>query len=40
MQESEFQSRRSRYDHSDLGQTKNLVIYGQSLVLSDFWSDQ
>ena len=34
------QGRRNRSDHSDLGRTKNLVIYGQSLVISVFWSDQ
>ena len=34
------QGRRSRSDHSDLGRTKNLFIYGQSLVFSEFWSDQ
>ena len=27
-------------DHSDLSRTKNLVIYGQSIVFSEFWSDQ
>ena len=35
-----YQGRRSRSDHSDLGRTKNLFIYGQSLVFSEFWSDQ
>ena len=35
-----IQGRRSRSDHSDLGRTKNLAIYGQSLVFSEFWSDQ
>ena len=35
-----LQGRRSRSDHSDLGRTKNLFIYGPSLVFSEFWSDQ
>ena len=36
----ELQGRRSWSDHSDLGRTKNLDIYGQSLVISVFRSDQ
>ena len=31
--------RRSQSDHSYLDWTKNLVIYGQRLVFSEFWSD-
>ena len=34
------QGRRSRSDHSNLDRTKNLVIHGQSLIFSEFWSDQ
>ena len=40
---SHFQSSggtNSQSDHSDLGRTKNLVIYGQRLVFKEFWSDQ
>ena len=34
------QGKQSQSDHFDIGQTKNLVIYGQSLAFSEFWSDQ
>ena len=34
------QSQQSWSDHSDLGWTKNLFIYGQSLVFSEFCLDQ
>ena len=36
----ECQGRWSRSDHSNLSRTKNLAIYGKSLVFSEFWSDQ
>ena len=34
------QGRWSQSDHSDLGRTKNLLIYGQFFVFSELWSDQ
>ena len=34
-----IQGRQSRSHYSDLGRTKNLVIYGQSLVFPEFWLD-
>ena len=38
--EVQAQGQRSRSDHSDLGRTKSLAIYGQSAAFKEFWSDQ